>query len=72
MVKWLGNFSLLLKRLRDAWMDPLPASSTTEQKTARERLFPFSGNLTTLMFIVESDLSEARRERLTKSLHSKE
>ena len=28
-----------------------------------ERLFPFSENLTTLMFIVASDLSDAQRER---------
>ena len=64
MVKWLGKFSLLLKRLRDAWMDMLPMSSTSEQVTTHERLFPFSHNLTTLMFIVASDLSEAQRERL--------
>ena len=31
-------------------------------------LFPFSDNLTTLMFTVASDLSEAQRERLTSSL----
>ena len=29
------------------------------------RLFPFSDNLTTLMFFVSIDLSEAQRERLT-------
>ena len=33
-----------------------------------ERLFPFSDNLTTLMFIVVSDLSEAQRKRLTSPL----
>ena len=68
MVKWIGKFPLLLKRLRNAWMDLLPASSTTEQVTSHERLFPFSHNLTTSMFIVASDLSEAQRERLTSSL----
>ena len=31
--------------------------------TTRERLFPFSDNLTTLMFIVASELSESQRER---------
>ena len=36
--------------------------------TTRERLFPFSDLLTTLMSIVASDLSEAQRERLTSSL----
>ena len=33
-----------------------------------ERFFPFSDNLTTSMFIVASDLSEAQGERLTSSL----
>ena len=26
MVDWTGKFSLLLKRLRDVWMDMLPVS----------------------------------------------
>ena len=30
MVKWIGKFSLLLKRLRDAWMDMLPMSAMSE------------------------------------------
>ena len=108
MVKWIGKLSLLLKRLKDAWMDMLPMSSMSEtrrqslyqadverengdrrirnhelldpeapearegwnatQITAHEALFPFSDNLTTLMFIAASDLSEAQRERLTSSL----
>ena len=41
MVKWIGKFSLLLKRLRDAWMDMLPMTATSEQVTTHERLFPF-------------------------------
>ena len=32
MVKWIGKFSLLLKRLRDAWMDMLPLSSMSEER----------------------------------------
>ena len=48
-------------------MDLLPTSSSTEQETAHTMLFPFNDNLTTLMFIVSSDLSEAQRERLTSS-----
>ena len=32
-----------------------------------KKLFPFSDNLTTLIFIVVSDLSEVQRERLTSS-----
>ena len=67
MVKWIGKFSLLLKRLRDAWMDLLPTFSSTEQKTAHTRLFPFRDNLTTLMFMVANDLSPGR-ERLASSL----
>ena len=31
-----------------------------------EKIFPFSDNLTTLTFAVESDLSGAQRERLTR------
>ena len=34
---------------------------------AHERLFTLSDNLTKLMFIVASDLSEAQRERRTSS-----
>ena len=58
-------------------MEPLdPNSQATRdrwnatQVSNHERLFPFSDNLTTLMFIVASDLSEAQRERerLTSSL----
>ena len=42
---------------RDRW--------NATQVSNHERLFPFSDNLTTLMFIVASDLSEAQRERET-------
>ena len=67
--KWIGKFSLLKKRLRDAWMDLLPTSSaTSEQMTTHEWLFPFCNNLTTLVFVVASDLSEAQRERLMSAL----
>ena len=59
MVKWIGKFSLLLQRLRDAWMDMLPMSTLREEVATHERLFPFSDNLTTLVFIVASELSEA-------------
>ena len=102
MVKWIGKFSLLLKRVRHAWMDTLPLSAMSEdqrlnkcladvnqenvdfqrrnadildlgapetrdrwnatQVSIHEQLFPFSDNLTTLMFIVASDLSESQRE----------
>ena len=31
MVKWIGKISLLLKRLRDAWVDMLPMSFRNEQ-----------------------------------------
>ena len=108
MVKWIGMFPLLLKHLRDAWMDMLPMSAMSEtqrrnqylahvarenedrqrrnanildpdapetrdrwnatQVSIQEQLFPFRENLTSLMFIVASDLSEAQRETLTSSL----
>ena len=32
MVKWLGKFSLLLKRRRDAWMDMLPVSAMNQER----------------------------------------
>ena len=45
---------------RDRW--------NASQLRKHESLFSFSDNLTTLMFIVASDLSEAQRERFTSSL----
>ena len=36
-VKWIGMFSLLLKRLGDAWMDMLPMNATSEEVTTLER-----------------------------------
>ena len=45
---------------RDRW--------NATQVTTHERLFPFSDNVTTFMFIFPRDLSEAQRERLTSSL----
>ena len=107
MVKWIGKFSLLPKRLKDAWTDMLPMSHherglktkpvsswcgenedrrsrnqelldpeapeiregwSVTQMVNHEALFPFSDNLTTMMFIVASDQSEGQRERLTSSL----
>ena len=38
MVKWIGKFLLLLKRLRDAWMDMLPLSTMSEERTQNEYL----------------------------------
>ena len=32
MDKWFGKFSLLLKRLKDAWMDMLPLSTMSEEQ----------------------------------------
>ena len=107
MVKWIGKLSLLLRHLRDAWMDMLPLSIMSEERrqnqyladvtqenverqrrsvealdpnaqetrdkwyatqSNHEKLFPFSDKLTTSMFIVVSDLSEAQREGLASSL----
>ena len=103
MVKRVGHFTLLLKRLKDSRMDMQPMSTLSEEQkqnqypadvgqenadrqtrsvellepnaqatrdrwnathvSNHERLFPFSDNLTTLMFIVASDV----RERFTSS-----
>ena len=38
MVKWIGKFSLLLNRLRDAWMDLLPEAALTQQQRVSTRL----------------------------------
>ena len=31
MVKWIGKYSLLLKRLKDVWMDMLPVSVMSQE-----------------------------------------
>ena len=38
MVKWIGKFSLLLKRLRDAWMDMLSLSAMSEERRQNQYL----------------------------------
>ena len=113
MVNWIEKMSLLLKRLKDSWMDMSPttdryhlhrretrrqnqfhADMTAEVKkneaevrnfclriywkqekggmphrwSPTKGFFPFSENLTTLMFIGANDLGENQRERLTSSL----
>ena len=32
MVKWIGKCSLLLKRLKDSWMDVLPTNNVSETR----------------------------------------
>ena len=59
--------------LADVAQEDPSAPATRERWNAaqvsnHESLFSFSDNLTTLMFIVASDLSEAQSERLTSSL----
>ena len=68
MVKWIGKFSLLLKRLRDAWMDLLPASSTAEQVTAREKLFPLNDNLSMVSVAQPVRYELVRSKRVSSSL----
>ena len=38
MVKWIGKFSLLLKRRRDAWMDMLPVSAMNQERRETQYL----------------------------------
>ena len=38
MVQWIGKVSLLLKRLRDAWMDMSPLSTMSEERRQNEYL----------------------------------
>ena len=36
LVKWIGKFSLHLKRLRDVWMDMLPLSALSEEQRTNQ------------------------------------
>ena len=38
MVKWIGKFTLVLKRLKDSCMDMLPMSTLTEEQTQNQYL----------------------------------
>ena len=38
MVKWIGKFTLLLERLRDAWLDMLPRSAMSETQRQNQYL----------------------------------
>ena len=38
MVKWIGTFSLFLKRLKDSWMDMLPMSALSEEQRTNQYL----------------------------------
>ena len=38
IVKWIGKFSLLLNRLRNAWMDMLPVSTMSEERRENQYL----------------------------------
>ena len=36
MVKWIGMFSVLLKRLRDAWVDMVPVSAMSQERRGKQ------------------------------------
>ena len=38
MVKWIGKCSLLLKRLKDSWMDMLPMFALSEEQRQNQYL----------------------------------
>ena len=38
MVQWIGEFAMLLKRLRDASMDMLPLSTMSEERRQKQYL----------------------------------
>ena len=40
MVKWIGKFSLLLKRLKDSWIDMLPMSTLSEEQRKKNSILP--------------------------------
>ena len=51
MVKWIGNFSLLLKRLKDSWMDMFPMSALRGEQGQHQHL---------------ADVAQENAERLTR------
>ena len=38
MVDWIGKFSLLLKRLKDAWMDMSPLSAMSQEQRESQKM----------------------------------
>ena len=38
MVKWIGKFTLLLKRLKDAWTDKLPLTAMSAEAIRNQYL----------------------------------
>ena len=98
--RWIAKYSLMKKRLNDAWMDlnvvvtretpgvdeqlatlrtamgtdypSTPEDQLKElndrQRAAHAKKFPFSDNLSTLIFIVASQLHEQQRTLLTSHL----
>ena len=57
MVKWIGKFSLLLRRLRDAWMDMLPVSTMSDERRENQHLADVT------------QLNEERQRRNATALH---
>ena len=51
MVKWMGKFSLLLKCLKDSWMDMLPMFALSEEQRTNRYL---------------ADVAQENAERLTR------
>ena len=38
MVKWIGKFSMVLKFVKDSWMDMLPMSTVSEEQRQNQYL----------------------------------
>ena len=53
MVKWIGKFSVLLKRLKDSWMDILSISTLSEEQRQKQYL---------------ADVAEEDADRQTRSV----
>ena len=53
MVDWIGKFFLLLKRLKDSWMDLLPLSAMNQQQRESQN---------------QADMTHLNAERRTRKL----
>ena len=105
LLRWMGRFGVLVKRLKESWMDCLTAFSMEQiivhpeyialmrraeqnrngyldeeeqqqvvqeflraRRQAHENRFPFNDNLMALVMVVQADLTEQQRERMTSTM----
>ena len=105
LLRWMGRFGVLVKRLKESWMDCLTTLSMEQiivhpeyialmrraeqnrngyldeeeqqqvvqeflraRRQAHENRFPFNDNLMALVMVVQADLTEQQRERMTSTM----